>query len=154
MAACLVGYSRCPSAQQRFPVLPGGTRCVTAADKTCYPPSESWFCPGVSSQLVVPRKPPKGGAQDGILIRCTSADSSLSSSQTSGLLTLPVGLRPSTLLRELYSMYQGRLWGTLHKLHQTPFLSPAGRIPSQVYLQEGSLSGPSPGTSFPRETST
>lgn len=64
VAAGLVGFSRCPFPQQRFPALPVGSQVVPMPDEMYNPSSGFWVCPKVSSQLVVLRKPPEGGTQE------------------------------------------------------------------------------------------
>lgn len=60
VAAGSVGYSRCPSMLSSSSW--GGSWGVPGPDEIHNPTSGFWFCPGVSSQLVVPGKPPKGGS--------------------------------------------------------------------------------------------
>ena len=65
MAASLAGYSRRPSSQQCFPAPPGGGSWgIPRPDETYNPYSDFRVCSRISSQLVMPRKPPKGGTQE------------------------------------------------------------------------------------------
>ena len=73
VAAGSAGCSRCPSTLSSSSW--GGSWGVPGPDEIHNPSSRFWFCPGVSSQLVVPGKPPKGGAGGhpaGVLIRCSN----------------------------------------------------------------------------------
>ena len=61
------GVPDVPLPGKDFQHPPEGFWGVPRPNETCNPSSEFWVCPGVSSQLVLPRITPKGGAQEASL---------------------------------------------------------------------------------------